>query len=80
MASKKAQTNIANGNGQKNVKLKTSEGKVLFQKVEYTLGSWVENETDYLRSAMSYTNFIIFVTKEKVENKSAQHIRHNSTK
>ena len=53
MASKKAQTNIAIGNGQKNVKLKTSEGKVLFQKVEYTLGSWVENETDYLRSAMS---------------------------
>ena len=56
MASKEAQKAIADANGKKNVKLKTSEGKVSYQKVEYTLKSWAENETDYLRSAMSYTN------------------------
>lgn len=37
-------------------KLKTSEGIVKYQKVEHTLSGWVENEMDYLRSAMSYTN------------------------
>lgn len=37
-------------------KLTTAEGIVKYQKVEYTLSSWVENFTDYLRSAMSYTN------------------------
>jgi hypothetical protein len=56
MASKEAQKAIAEANGKKGVKLKTSEGKVSYQKVEYTLKSWAENETDYLRSAMSYTN------------------------
>jgi GMP reductase len=35
--------------------LKTSEGVEKTQKVEYTLGQWVENFEDYLRSAMSYT-------------------------
>ena len=40
----------------KNAKLKTAEGKVFYQKVEYDLKGWVENETDYLRSAMSYTD------------------------
>ena len=40
----------------KNAKLKTAEGKVFYQKVEYDLKGWTENETDYLRSAMSYTN------------------------
>lgn len=39
-----------------NVNLKTSEGIVKKQKVEYTLQSWVENFTDYLKSAMSYSN------------------------
>lgn len=37
-------------------KLKTSEGLIKYQKVEYTLSGWAENETDYLRSALSYTN------------------------
>jgi IMP dehydrogenase/GMP reductase len=37
-------------------KLKTSEGIVKYQKVEYTLDSWIENFSHYLRSAMSYTN------------------------
>jgi GMP reductase len=37
-------------------KLRTSEGVVRYRKVEYTLDSWTENLTDYLKSAMSYTN------------------------
>lgn len=37
------------------LKLKTSEGKFEVLRKEYTLDSWVENFTDYLRSAMSYT-------------------------
>ncbi|MCK9445669.1 IMP dehydrogenase [bacterium] len=37
-------------------KLKTSEGIVKLQEVEYTLSQWVENFNDYLKSAMSYTN------------------------
>lgn len=36
-------------------KLTTSEGVVKYQKVEYTINGWVENFTDYLKSAMSYT-------------------------
>lgn len=36
--------------------LTTSEGIVKTNKVEYTLGQWVDNFGDYLRSAMSYTN------------------------
>lgn len=36
--------------------LKTSEGIVKTNPVEYTLDQWVENFTDYLKSAMSYTN------------------------
>lgn len=40
----------------KAVKLKTAEGIVKYQKVESTLDGWVENECDYLKSAMSYTN------------------------
>lgn len=39
-----------------NSKLKTSEGLIKTQKVEYTLKQWVENEESFLRSAMSYTN------------------------
>lgn len=36
--------------------LKTSEGVVKMQKVEYTIEGWIENFEHYLRSAMSYTN------------------------
>ena len=36
--------------------LKTSEGVVRVRKVEYTLGTWVNNFSHYLKSAMSYTN------------------------
>jgi IMP dehydrogenase/GMP reductase len=51
MSSKIAQRKISS-----NAKLKTSEGKVQPQKVEYSIEQWVENEIDYLCSAMSYTN------------------------
>jgi hypothetical protein len=40
--------------GKKN--LTTSEGIVKYNQVEYTLGSWIDNFKDYLKSAMSYTN------------------------
>jgi GMP reductase len=36
--------------------LKTSEGISTFNKIEYTLEGFVENLSDYLRSAMSYLN------------------------
>ena len=51
MSTKYAQVETHSSN-----KLKTSEGIVKTQKVEYTLPQWVENEISYLRSAMSYTN------------------------
>lgn len=37
-------------------KVHTSEGISKMLPVTYTMGTWVENMTDYLRSAMSYTN------------------------
>lgn len=51
MSSKRAQAKI-----NPNAKIKTSEGKTYYQRVEFNLSGWVENEIDYLRSAMSYTN------------------------
>lgn len=56
MSTKEAQKNINNANGNDFGRLKTSEGKTFFQKVEYSIKGWTENEIDYLRSAMSYTN------------------------
>jgi len=50
MSTKKAQIEMGN-----NV-LKTSEGVIRKQKVEYTLNQWIDNFESYLRSAMSYTN------------------------
>lgn len=35
-------------------RVKTSEGIVKYNKVEYTLSGWVENFNDYLKSTMSY--------------------------
>ena len=40
----------------KGKKVHTSEGIEKTLPVTYTIGTWVENMTDYLRSAMSYTN------------------------
>ena len=39
-----------------NKKLKTSEGIAKWNKVEYIFDGWVENFSDYLKSAMSYLN------------------------
>lgn len=50
MASKKAQE-LMHGE-----KIRTSEGIEKIVEVKYTLKQWVDNFTDYLRSAMSYTN------------------------
>lgn len=56
MSTKKAQSDIKSANGEKDgCSLKTSEGKFLEVPIEYTLGGWVENMNDYLRSSMSYT-------------------------
>lgn len=37
-------------------KLTTSEGIIKYNPIEYKLSGWLENFSDYLRSAMSYTN------------------------
>ncbi len=55
MASKKAQKLINKGNNTNN-KLKTSEGTIKRNKVSFSISGWSENETDALRSAMSYTD------------------------
>ena len=56
MSTKIAQSIINEANSTETKKLKTAEGLLKYQKVEYNLAGWAENETDYLRSAMSYTN------------------------
>ena len=65
MSTKIAQKKM-NGGG----KLKTGEGKSQRQKVEYTIKQWIENEQDFLRSAMSYTN-----SKTLTEYKGSQWIQ-----
>lgn len=50
MSTKEVQLEWGDGN------LKTSEGIVTINKVEYTLSGWVENFRHYLKSAMSYTD------------------------
>lgn len=50
MSSKKSQQLLGNET------IRTSEGVIKKQKVEYTLQQWNENFEHYLRSAMSYTN------------------------
>jgi IMP dehydrogenase/GMP reductase len=65
MSTKIAQKKM-NGGG----KLKTGEGKSQRQKVEYTIKQWIENEQDFLRSAMSYTN-----SKTLTEYKESQWIQ-----
>jgi IMP dehydrogenase len=50
--------------------LKTGEGITKYNKVDYTLEGWCENFTDYLKSAMSYTdsrNLKYFVGEVKWE-------------
>jgi len=55
-STKIAQAIVASANSQTLKALKTSEGLFKYQKVEYDLDGWAENETDFLKSAMSYTN------------------------
>lgn len=55
-STKIAQAIVASANSQTLKSLKTSEGLFKYQKVEYTLKGWSDNETDFLRSAMSYTD------------------------
>lgn len=50
MSTKKAQKEMGN-----NV-LKTGEGLITYQAVEYTIEGWADNFISYLRSAMSYTS------------------------
>jgi IMP dehydrogenase/GMP reductase len=56
MSTKVAQKEINEANGIEGKKHKTAEGIVKKQKVEYSIAGWVENEIDFLRSAMSYTD------------------------
>lgn len=56
MSTKIAQGIINEANSIETKKLKTSEGLLKYQKVEFDIMGWAENEVDYLRSAMSYTN------------------------
>lgn len=56
MSTKIAQSIINHANSLETKKLKTSEGLFKYQKVEFDIRGWAENETDYLKSSMSYTN------------------------
>lgn len=50
--------------------LKTGEGITKYNKVEWTLSGWCENFTDYLKSAMSYTdsrNLLQFIGQVRFE-------------
>lgn len=52
----------------KKKELKTGEGITKYNKVEYTIEGWSENFTDYLKSAMSYSdkrNLYSFIGKAK---------------
>lgn len=50
MSTKQAQKQMGN------TRIKTAEGIVKYNKVEYTLSGWVENFSDFLKSNMSYCN------------------------
>jgi GMP reductase len=61
-----------------NTKLKTSEGKIKWNKVEYNLLSWIENFKDYLKSTMSYSDSQTL--DEFRKNVDIVHITENSQK
>ena len=72
MASKRAQKAISDANNSVAKKLKTSEGMIKYQKVEFNLAGWAENESDFLKSSMSYTN-----SKTLDEYKNSMWVRQN---
>lgn len=78
MASKRAQSLINKANSSETKKLKTSEGLLKYQKVEFDLKGWAENETDYLRSAMSYTNSRTLEEFKDAEWAQITNIRYNN--
>lgn len=58
--------------------LKTAEGKVKWNKVEYTLDGWIDNFKSYIKSTMSYMNIdnindlkyntnIVFITQNALK-------------
>ena len=56
MSTKEAQRGklAAEGSDIDENKLKTSEGKVITQRVRYTVKQWTDNMRHYLRNTMSY--------------------------
>ena len=73
MASKVAQKKINEATNKNNARIKTSEGLVKYQKVEFNLTGWSNNECDYLKSAMSYTN-----SKTLEEYKNSKWVTENN--
>lgn len=78
MSTKIAQGLINQANSIETKKLKTSEGLLKHQKVEFDLAGWAENETDYLRSAMSYTNSMTLEDYKGSEWARITNIRYNN--
>lgn len=78
MSTKIAQSLINKANSSETKKLKTSEGLLKYQKVEFDLKGWAENETDYLRSAMSYTNSRTLEEFKDAEWAQITNIRYNN--
>ena len=78
MSTKLAQSLINKANSSETKKLKTSEGLLKYQKVEFDLKGWAENETDYLRSAMSYTNSRTLEEFKDAEWAQITNIRYNN--
>lgn len=62
----------------KGKKVHTSEGIEKMLPVIYTIGTWVENMTDYLRSAMSYTNSRTLYDLKKSETVVISQSTYNS--
>lgn len=78
MSTKIAQGLINKATGAEAKKLKTSEGLLKYQKVEYNIAGWAENETDYLRSAMSYTDSYDLDNYKNCQWAQITNIRYNN--
>lgn len=78
MSTKIAQGLINQANSIDVKKLKTSEGLLKYQKVEFDIAGWAENETDFLRSAMSYTNSPDLASYQNSEWARITNIRYNN--